>query len=624
MARNAEIFLREFERTLEDVRLPERITSVYQLESSISCRENRGVWLLRLRSSGERFVLRTCRDAERDLMEEFSILGRLPKDLALQVPLPVDCFESDGTQYLIRTYLPGRSLGELWEENPEQMAGLCAEVGVKLCALLDRLHSLDPPVIHRDIKPENIIISPEGTPGLIDFDIARSYKPDQAADTVMMGTCSTAAPEQYGFSQTDQRSDLYALGVTLRWMVSGSYAPESLEDASCSPALKRCLQKAAAFAPEDRYPSARVMGAALKRASRPWWRRVLPAALTLCAAVLALAAVFHTALKSQTVAFSSSLLEQAVRMELDKPHGDVTRNDLRKVRRLALIGQTPLEREQVYEYRIASYIDYAIWEGESGDISDLSPLEDMPNLEVLYLCHQQISDLSPLADLPLRELYLCGNGIWDVTPLSGLDRLEVLFLGDNPVSECSSLAGMPHLRQLNLDHLLLDNTAFLAGLPVENLSLGLFLSQDGDWSPLAEMPQLRELLLWNPPDEAIKALGELPWLYRLILCDYRHQDLTRVELPQAVSINFIGGITSLEGVQRMENLRYLGLCNLGDVSLAPAAELPLSRVDIYNCQISDYSPLAAVNSLKEVCLDGPGRERLEATCPDYHFQLLIQ
>ena len=120
-------------------------------------------------------------------------------------------------------------------------------------ALLERLHSLEPPVIHRDIKPENIVLGEDGAVGLIDFGIARQYKPERESDTRLMGSRSTAPPEQYGFAQTDGRADLYALGATLSWLLTGSYERDALEKAPVSRRLRRVLTKAAAFSPADRY-----------------------------------------------------------------------------------------------------------------------------------------------------------------------------------------------------------------------------------------------------------------------------------------------------------------------------------------------------------------------------------
>lgn len=95
-----------------------------------------------------------------------------------------------------------------------------------LCDILHKLHGNLPPIIHRDIKPSNIIFSSDGVVKLIDFNAARELRAEQNEDTRLMGTRRFAAPEQYGFGQSDPRTDIYALGITFYYMLTGDY-PDS-------------------------------------------------------------------------------------------------------------------------------------------------------------------------------------------------------------------------------------------------------------------------------------------------------------------------------------------------------------------------------------------------------------
>ena len=90
-----------------------------------------------------------------------------------------------------------------------------------LCKVLTHIHRLG--IVHRDIKPSNILMAEDGHIRLIDFDAARTVKPTADSDTRYLGTEGFAPPEQYGFSQTDKRSDIYALGKTLECIL-GSLA----------------------------------------------------------------------------------------------------------------------------------------------------------------------------------------------------------------------------------------------------------------------------------------------------------------------------------------------------------------------------------------------------------------
>ena len=95
------------------------------------------------------------------------------------------------------------------------------EVGLQLCSVLDYLHTRQPPIIFRDLKPANIMCTPAGHLYLIDFGIARHFKPGQSKDTMPLGSPGYAAPEQYGKAQTTQRSDIYSLGALLHFLLSG-------------------------------------------------------------------------------------------------------------------------------------------------------------------------------------------------------------------------------------------------------------------------------------------------------------------------------------------------------------------------------------------------------------------
>lgn len=85
---------------------------------------------------------------------------------------------------------------------------------MQLCKGLKNLHQRD--IIHRDINLNNIMLTNDGVVKLVDFDTVRIFKYDQNFDTTYLGTKGFAPPEQYGFSQTDARTDIYALGMTIK------------------------------------------------------------------------------------------------------------------------------------------------------------------------------------------------------------------------------------------------------------------------------------------------------------------------------------------------------------------------------------------------------------------------
>ena len=138
------------------------------------------------------------------------------------LPRVTDHFEQDGKAYLVMEYVPGETLlSFLMREGLPQPQARVFEWARQLCDALDYLHTQRPPIIFRDLKPANIMLTPNGQVKLIDFGIARLFKPGQAKDTQAFGTIGYSAPEQYGKGQTDARSDVYSLGVLLHQLLTG-------------------------------------------------------------------------------------------------------------------------------------------------------------------------------------------------------------------------------------------------------------------------------------------------------------------------------------------------------------------------------------------------------------------
>ncbi|MCD8149512.1 MAG: serine/threonine protein kinase, partial [Clostridiales bacterium] len=167
-------------------------------------------------------------------------------------PKIYECIESEGTLILVEEYIQGQNLEEYLEEK-----GILAESEVRslmldVCEALKDLHNRPVPVIHRDLKPSNILLTADHQIKIVDFNIARNYESGQGNDTVIMGTRKYAAPEQYGYAQTDARTDLYALGVMMNYLLTGKYPSEEIFSEELEPVIRKCIQ----FDPDRRYQSA--------------------------------------------------------------------------------------------------------------------------------------------------------------------------------------------------------------------------------------------------------------------------------------------------------------------------------------------------------------------------------
>lgn len=188
------------------------------------------------------------------------------------LPHIFDCRRDGDNLVVIMEYLSGRTL-----EDEVRDAGngrdLACRLFPQICDVATELHeSLGKPVIHRDIKPSNIMVTWDNV-YLIDLGIARSFFEGATADTRQFGTRSYAPPEQFGYKQTDVRSDVYALGMLLYFMLTGEtpdpmLAATGFADCSVPPSLKKVLSIATEFDPANRYRSAAELRDAFIKAAR--------------------------------------------------------------------------------------------------------------------------------------------------------------------------------------------------------------------------------------------------------------------------------------------------------------------------------------------------------------------
>lgn len=178
------------------------------------------------------------------------------------LPRIVDIIDDKETLYVVMDYIEGTSLDKVVKEYGAQSQENVIEWARQLCEALDYLHTRKPPIIYRDMKPANIMLKPEGGIKIIDFGIAREYKEQNIADTTSLGTRGFAAPEQFGGrGQTDARTDIYSLGVTLYNLVTGKspaeppykIVPIREINPSLSGGLEQIIYRCTMENPDDRY-----------------------------------------------------------------------------------------------------------------------------------------------------------------------------------------------------------------------------------------------------------------------------------------------------------------------------------------------------------------------------------
>lgn len=179
------------------------------------------------------------------------------------IPKAIDIMEDDDALFIVKDYIEGETLEAIADNCGPQPADKVVEWAKQMCTVLSYLHSQNPPLIHRDMKPHNVILTPAGMIKLIDFEIMRTYKPNKKCDTCCLGTKGYAAPEQFGGSQTDARTDIFGLGMTMFRLVTGidpiktpyEVKPIRSVDPNLPKGLEYIISKCTKPNPAERYQS---------------------------------------------------------------------------------------------------------------------------------------------------------------------------------------------------------------------------------------------------------------------------------------------------------------------------------------------------------------------------------
>lgn len=184
----------------------------------------------------------------------------------------------DGTE-TIREYVEGPTLRAWVDENGPLADAAARDILIQIARAVQVLHAGCPPIIHRDLNPSNIVMGPNG-PRIIDFGIARTFKPEEDRDTHTWGTYGYAAPEQFGFGQSDARTDIFALGMLYWFLLTGTEPTANLNrqlaaDTASAPgrqpipdAARQIIATCTAIAPENRFADIGTLIEALQTAGK--------------------------------------------------------------------------------------------------------------------------------------------------------------------------------------------------------------------------------------------------------------------------------------------------------------------------------------------------------------------
>ena len=658
--------------------LPVEMQEHWNAEEYLKESEESFTILVRENVSGILCVLKWGRKLQAEMLcNEMEILQKLTDMGLTGIPKAYRIFEENSGVYFLREYIEGTPLSQMvLQKGGIQERELC-RISIKICRAAEQFQKLEDPMIHRDIKPENIVITHGGEVAFIDFGTMRSYKKDSQRDTFVVGTRGTAAPEQYGYNQTDQRTDVYAIGRTMLYMAAESYELDQILECGVNRELKKIIKKACSFEPDKRYADAAELGRAIEKCqenNKKNGYKKAGAVVGLIAAGYVLAILFPgtTVIKNgriiadnnvtenqisaentqeegtdqnteqsqnpeqisdakqsqdNQIIFKEELIEAAVRKELNLSETDeITADMLENVRKLRIVGKEILDNEDGF-WGIGHHIDGKDnnFGSVRGSITDLSDLTQMTNLEELALCNQRIEDISGLKDLPLKELYLSKNMITDFSVIQSLIDLDILCILENPAVDLSPLGDCGNISQLNIQGMHLTDIDFLKNMNLNYLDMNNAEVENGIFEPLTEMKNLDTLCMCNVNEAAAETLSKMSTLKSLVMWggETSLEDLKPLKgMDELESLAFTAPISSLEGIEQFPSLNFLSVSFslVKDLTPITGAE-NLQIIDISNAEIENYEALFKHTGLKEVrCSEEQKQEILKLdSSPDFEI-----
>lgn len=629
--------------------LPEDMQEHWTVYECLKESEDSSTFLVKETATGILCVLKWGRNRQTEfLRNEMEIMEKMADRKLSGIPKTYRIFEENGEVYLVREYIEGMSLAQMvLQKGGISEAEIC-RISRKICQTAEQFQNPDEPMIHRDIKPENIVVTPGGEVVFIDFGTMRSYKKDGSRDTFVVGTRGTAAPEQYGYTQTDQRTDVYAIGQTMLYMVSESYEMNQLSECAVSRRMKKIIEKACSFEPDKRYGDAAQLRRAVEKCQANNRKKVYKKAgavfgLIAAGYILAIFSPDGTVIENKRIetaeqsaaeeqiqaeiTFREELIEEAVRKELGLSKTDkITASMLENVRKLRIVGKEILDDEDTF-WGEGHHVDGkdSSFGSVRGNITDLSDLAQMVNLEELALCNQKIEDISGLKELPLKKLYLSKNMITDFSVLLNLIDMDTLCIMENPAENLSVIGECTGILRLNIQGMNLTDIDFLKNLSLDYLDMSNVEVENNIFEPLTEMKKLDTLCMCDVNEAAAETLSQMSTLKALFMWG----DSTILEnlkplkgMTQLETLAFTTQISSLEGIEQFPSLNFLSVnfSLVKDLSPVTGAK-NLQVIDISNADIKNFEPLFGHSGLTEVhCTEEQKEEIMKIdSSPDFEI-----
>lgn len=611
--------------------LPFPLSDSYSVESCLKYAQDKQVYTVRDKSSGQRALLKYASGNKAELLKvEASFLRSSQFDF---LPAYCCCLEEENAFWLVREYIEGETLEEYVEHRENLPVREALFILDLTAALIAKLHAQNPPIIHRDIKPQNFILTPERKIVMLDMETMRIQNSRAAHDTIVVGTQSMAPPEQFGYGQTSVQSDIYSLGMLLIYLSTASYSRNKKDYAFLPFSVRRIIHKCISFDPSKRYSGIRRLRRDIASVCR-FRMRFVPLCVGASIAAAALILSGGTLIKhqlslwhmEQSVTFQNPVIEAAARQALGKSDTEpITQEELSQISSLLLSGDRYFVDWNSYKtYYSEQWFIYA----EENTPREPFPLDDLryfTGLRELALDVHCVTDLSVLEGLPLEKLCLKNCSMESLSSLPAFEGLKLLDVADNPLTDISILAQYPDLEELNIMNTSVTDIRVLEGSRL--CFLDCSYTGVTDYSVVATLDSLTDLYISHGNDETIAFINGLTNLEMLGMFDSSISSLKEIDrLTRLKSLNLSGcrNLTSLNDIGRFPSLDYLCISSSGVTDLTPLTELKkLTILEVAYTSLEDFTPLADCLQLDTIYLNRALKDVLDRQLPNHSYRIFV-
>jgi len=544
--------------------------------------------------TGDYFVLKSFFQANQMTSESELLTGLSHKGLPMFEP---EIWHGD-IVYTLRQYVDGTSLEDYLSEHGVLTNDEATRMLIELCETVSVLHSQPTPIIHRDIKPSNIIVS-GGDIKLIDFGISRKYNELSLKDTTVFVTPEYAPPEQYGFAQTDARTDIYSIGIVLRKMLTGTTSHAAVISNNN---LHKIMKKCTALDPNNRFQSIDSLIKALSKSKKPKSITILCMASVFLFFVTLIWGGYLYARQSTQAAEApdyenyepQKILYTLLYYEPDTPSDEYSYlpNETQYIF-MEIEPEIELENgTQIYVYR--NPFDLSYIPAEIGNVcaNTNQPPYTFP-FAAMGTDPNVYSFIEPMVEAAVRRTLEVDSSV----PITYgmLEAITVIrIFGMYPSHLTLDLMYEPNAYVLQEGNILrLDDFRAMPNLRF----LDLTKQPIYDLSPLIANQKLSHIRLQRTHVSDISMLIHLPELHELYLTNNLITDWSIIEYMRSLrTLRIIGHNTS---IQSIADLGDITLLNVLDVSNNDAFvclqgfdnRARLTHLDIRNTGVTDFSPL---------------------------------